>query len=391
MQSRENKSFADTLQGEQQPRDKVAARKESASKGKAEDAGATAEQEESMPAESGKVLPAVAAEVAVSMQHAESGPSADSAINSAISVPPTDHLASASAAEINPSAVSPSVISAPSVSPSMNNSALVSPAEISLLPANRGETPVSSVMDPVDLARITGVNPLQSEKLSAAEMAPVKDRLGTEALPQARKVGQRIGEQTLLADGKAVLTRLNAEGLVTSGLQQASLSGGENNPAAAGRPLLEGINTPPSARSTVPAVEIPLSDSRWGAAVAQRAVVAIQQGLQQAEVRITPANLGPIEMHIQLQDEKASVTMVSPHAAVREMLESATPRLRELLEQQGMSLEQNLVSDHSSQQSKFAGAGGEHEDLAGQESGLDDGEIQSEPVRRQLGLFDHYA
>jgi len=245
----------------------------------------------------------------------------------------------------------------------------------------------------VDLSKKAGTNPISNLATNKA---------GSELFSHAQPKGLGL-QQTQLpalnpvglpshADGKAVLARLQAEGQVSSALQNVSLLVEEGNPATSvGRSLLESINNAQPARPALPVVEIPLNDSRWGAAVAQRAVVAIQQGLQQAEVRITPAHLGPIEMHIQLQEDKASVTMISPHAAVRELLDAATPRLRELLEEQGMSLEQNLVSDESPDSREFAEAGSDNENQIGQASDLDDGQQQSEQVRRQLGLIDHYA
>ncbi len=94
------------------------------------------------------------------------------------------------------------------------------------------------------------------------------------------------------------------------------------------------------------AVETPVADGRWGAAVAQRVSMAIQQGIQQAQIQLNPAHLGSIDVQIQLHEEGAAVTMLSAHAPVRDLLEGATQRLRELLDQQGIALQQHDVSDH---------------------------------------------
>ena len=144
-------------------------------------------------------------------------------------------------------------------------------------------------------------------------------------------------------------------------------------------------------RSGLAPIDIPVTDPRWGAAVAQRVVVATKQGLQQAQITVTPANLGPIELQIQIQDDKASVTMVSPHASVRELLEGATPRLRELFEQQGMTLQDSHVADQDSQDGQFAekGSNGNPENLM--ENGDLAGDEISLRVRQSVGLVDRYA
>lgn len=194
--------------------------------------------------------------------------------------------------------------------------------------------------------------------------------------------------------GLGLLEQIPTSKSANSGLSLATHTPSTNMGAAvSGSPLIETASAAPSAKPALPAIEIPLGDSRWSGAVAQRAVVAIQQGLQQAQITITPAQLGPIDLQLQLQDEKASVTMISPHAAVREMLESSTPRLREMLEQQGFSLEQNLVSD----QSPWGSAGEGPGQSGGADENLDDSQLADEgPASTrtrsyQSGLVDRYA
>ena len=138
-------------------------------------------------------------------------------------------------------------------------------------------------------------------------------------------------------------------------------------------------------------IDIPVNDPRWGNAVAQRVVMATKQGLQQAQITVTPANLGPIELQIQIQDDKASVTMVSPHASVRELLEGATPRLRELFEQQGLTLQDSHVADQDSERGQFA----ENESTGTADELLDSGEVEIDQggmvFRGPVGLVDRYA
>ena len=222
-------------------------------------------------------------------------------------------------------------------------------------------------------------SPLPVDRLTAAVAEASESVRST--LSQREAVGLATAEQALT--GKLVTNSV--------GVNVHTPAGSTGMSAAA--PTLETSVGSPSVKSAVPIIDIPMSDSRWGGAVAQRAVVAIQQGLQHAQISINPAQLGPIDLQLQLQDEKASVTMISPHAAVRELLEAATPRLRDMLEQQGMSLDQSLVSDQSPWNSsgQTTGQSGAANENSDGNLVADEDAASNQPIRQQVGLVDHYA
>ena len=100
-------------------------------------------------------------------------------------------------------------------------------------------------------------------------------------------------------------------------------------PAAAGQP---------GAALFVPA---PLGHPGWGQAMAQQVGHALQssaQGVQQAELRLDPPDLGPLRVTLQIQDNVAHAWFVSPHASVRQAVESALPHLAQQLADAGLSL-----------------------------------------------------
>ena len=76
----------------------------------------------------------------------------------------------------------------------------------------------------------------------------------------------------------------------------------------------------------------------------------IGQHLQQAEIRLNPPELGLLEVKIQIQSDQANVSFSSPNAQVREALESALPRLREMFSESGLELGNASVSQDSSAQ-----------------------------------------
>jgi flagellar hook-length control protein FliK len=64
-----------------------------------------------------------------------------------------------------------------------------------------------------------------------------------------------------------------------------------------------------------------------------------------AEIRLTPAELGPLRVQLSVDDGVATVTFHSSQAATREAIEQALPRLRDLLADNGLSLGQANVSE----------------------------------------------
>ncbi|WP_177187846.1 flagellar hook-length control protein FliK [Formivibrio citricus] len=91
----------------------------------------------------------------------------------------------------------------------------------------------------------------------------------------------------------------------------------------------------------------PVGDSRWGDAVAQRVSMMLGRQEQQVEMQLNPPHLGPMEVRLTLGQEQASVVFASQHAAVREALEAATPKLTALLADQGIQLVNVQVASDS--------------------------------------------
>jgi flagellar hook-length control protein FliK len=63
------------------------------------------------------------------------------------------------------------------------------------------------------------------------------------------------------------------------------------------------------------------------------------------EIRVAPAELGPVEIRVDLGAGPASLAIVASHAATRDALEQALPQLREALAAQGIALGDATVRD----------------------------------------------
>ncbi|MCH8135161.1 MAG: flagellar hook-length control protein FliK [Proteobacteria bacterium] len=110
---------------------------------------------------------------------------------------------------------------------------------------------------------------------------------------------------------------------------------------------VSGINAAPltPAATTVLAVATPVLDPAWAEAIQDRVLMLAGRNIQTAEIRLNPAELGPLQVRISIDDNSVNVTFSAAHAVTREALEIALPRLKEALSESGMSLTQASVSD----------------------------------------------
>jgi hypothetical protein len=142
-------------------------------------------------------------------------------------------------------------------------------------------------------------------------------------------------------------------------------------------------------------LRIPLGGQGWDGDLAEGVLWMVREHSQNAHIRLNPPGLGPVGVSIQVQDEQATVHFQASHAAVREALDLAVPRLREMLADSGISLAGVNITQHGA---------GEHggrsaHDLASFAPGsgsLDKAspapdEPQGRAAARSLGLIDLYV
>lgn len=156
---------------------------------------------------------------------------------------------------------------------------------------------------------------------------------------------------------------------------------------------------PAAAPAVVPAqtlaLDVPMRQAGWDQAFAERVVWMAKQGVQEAQIHLNPRNMGPIDVHVSVQKEQASVAFVAHHAVTREALEAAMPRLRDMLQESGLNLAQSEVSQHDRQREQAAGFAGGHERGQHGRGGAanDEGIVAEAPLRggSGLGAVDYYA
>lgn len=135
-----------------------------------------------------------------------------------------------------------------------------------------------------------------------------------------------------------------------------------------------------------------LGDDGFDQAVGARLGWLADQKIGHAHIRLSPDDMGPVDVRLQLNGDKVHASFSSPHVDVRQALESSLPRLRELLGEQGFQLAHADVGHQApggdGNASGQAGSGG----MAGDgEPSPGDASMSSAQLIRQRGLLDAYA
>ncbi len=158
-------------------------------------------------------------------------------------------------------------------------------------------------------------------------------------------------------------------------------------------PMLQGSDKP------VMALHQPLGHPAWADELGQRLIWMHGKSIQAAEIHINPPQLGPVAVRIQVHDDQTSIQFTSPHAAVREAIEAALPRLRELFEARQLPLTQVEVAQqsledrshsHARQQSH---ASAQDYQVNAREEGLEESRQENEQLKVNIGsrLLSLYA
>jgi flagellar hook-length control protein FliK len=84
----------------------------------------------------------------------------------------------------------------------------------------------------------------------------------------------------------------------------------------------------------------PAQQPAFEQALGDRLAWLVQEGRHDARIKLHPAELGSIDIRLSLDGDSTRISLASPHAAVRDALEQAVPKLRELLESAGLDLSQ---------------------------------------------------
>lgn len=132
----------------------------------------------------------------------------------------------------------------------------------------------------------------------------------------------------------------------------------------------------------------------WGDELNQKVVWFSGRNISAAEMHLNPAELGPIDVKISVQNDVASLTFNVSNSSVKDLLESNVVRLREMMEASGVEVgEVNIDSgskEHSDREDsennnmRFSGAEGELSELG-------DEAIEQTITMKETNLVDYFV
>ncbi|KDM93057.1 flagellar hook-length control protein FliK [Photobacterium galatheae] len=145
---------------------------------------------------------------------------------------------------------------------------------------------------------------------------------------------------------------------------------------------------------------LPLQRDMAGEQLAERVQMLMSKNLKQVDIRLDPPELGRLQIKLHINNDQASVQFNVGNAQTRDLVEHAMPRLRELLQQQGIQLAQSSVQQDSGQQLAGQHTGGQQQDEHGSARGGQSDPLQSDEdtgnavamtVSEQRDGIDYYA
>ena len=135
-----------------------------------------------------------------------------------------------------------------------------------------------------------------------------------------------------------------------------------------------------------------LGQNAWETNLGSRLQMLVGQNVQSAEIRLDPPELGALDIKIKVTNDVATVNITSAHSQVREALETAVPRLREMFAESGLSLGDVNVRQESFSQQDNSTEEGESNNLTQiAESDMGDESISVTSKIVSNNLLDMYA
>jgi len=146
----------------------------------------------------------------------------------------------------------------------------------------------------------------------------------------------------------------------------------------------------------------PVGEKGWDRGLGDRILWMVGRSIQSASLHVTPPRLGPVEIQLSMHQDQASVSFITHNNAVKEALEAAIPRLREMFSDSNLQLVNVDVGQREAggQRALAEGFNGQ-QDSPGNDRNLSGGrtEQQEEDVSPHessqgisgLGLLDDYA
>lgn len=123
----------------------------------------------------------------------------------------------------------------------------------------------------------------------------------------------------------------------------------------------------------------------WNTEMGERIIWMHKQNIPSAELRLNPEHLGPVKIKIDVKQDQANISFSTQHAVVKEAIEAALPKLREMFTAQQLNLADVNVSHQESGQRQTrdfneSGSGTFKQENTGHETFSDSKEEKEQPT-----------
>lgn len=178
----------------------------------------------------------------------------------------------------------------------------------------------------------------------------------------------------------------------TAGVALASASSVSNHMMTHVNKLAE---TAKAAELSTQQLPLDLQQPTAAAKLMERVMYQVHQKIQTAEVQLHPEDLGAMQIKLSLQQDQVTVQFLVQQSAAKEAVEQQLPRLKDLLQQQGMQLADGQVEQRQSGNSgQSAGRQSQQGNYTGDTMATDSGNLQQQgQVKVQISerAVDYYA
>lgn len=239
-----------------------------------------------------------------------------------------------------------------------------------------GTSPSTGLAVPVS---VLAASPRQAEARLARGMPQTADEVsgtGRQALPGTDAVTQAFTAQRETAAGPR--------------------AGSEVAPAAPALPGGWATALPRNADTAAvlqAELRAPVGSGEFAPALGSQLSVMVRNGIDHAQLKLNPADMGPIDVRISLDGTQAQVDFSAANAATRQALQEAVPALATALRESGLTLSGGGVFEQPREQRDDTRQDGTRQrgDTQGTTADLPAGPAPAERATRARGVVDLYA
>lgn len=130
---------------------------------------------------------------------------------------------------------------------------------------------------------------------------------------------------------------------------------------------------------------------RFAPVMRQQLLTMVKDGIHHAEIRLDPPELGSMTVKLQVRGDHTQVQFHVTQTQAKDLIEQAMPRLKDLMQQQGMNLADSQVSYGGGSGQQAQGDGQAENGTTHGSSGDNSAESSTEITQQPLNRSDSYA